>query len=142
MLLNKLCYTRGTLIPSVMTMECLDEQALDLLSSPEAINVRLQRCLAHSARPESQREQDPEWDASSISYPDSAVWWPAPGYQADNIRTLSGELQLSKELHPSTEVPDFSIRVSNFSSARVLSWRQVLIFNAVSITLWSSHLRQ
>lgn len=95
-------------------MESSDEQALDLLSSPKAITVRLQRRMVYSSkadrRPQSNAETV-EWKAA-VDYLDTAVWWPAPGDQTNSSRTLNGEFLLSKELKPSAEVLDFSIKVS------------------------------
>lgn len=91
-----------------MTMESSDDQALGLLSTPKAITVRLQRRLTYSPRLEIRKE----WDPAAVSYLGTAVWWSIPGEQGSHVRTLHGELQLSPQLKPSTEVLDFfSVKV-------------------------------
>lgn len=103
-----------------MSLQGSNEQALDLLSSHKAIIVRLQHCMAYNPTSDSSKDQKPQRDVAATSYLGTAVWWPAPASgQANNVRTLSGEIQLSKLLKPSTEVPGVSLKVSVFSSSSI-----------------------
>ena len=43
---RQLCYTRGSVIPCLMSVETTDPQALDLLSAPRSLLVRLLRQIA------------------------------------------------------------------------------------------------
>lgn len=47
-LAKPLCYTRGTVIPCYLTLECLDVHALDLLSTPKSPVVRLTRRVRYT----------------------------------------------------------------------------------------------
>lgn len=94
-----------------MTIETPDEQALDLLSSPRAIVVRLQRCVAYTAGEASHHNSRAgvRWE-EAIDYPASSVWWPKP--DGNGQRRLDGEIQLSRHLKPSSAIMHFSITVS------------------------------
>jgi len=108
-LAKPLCYTRGTTIPCVMVIESSDEQALDLLSSPRAAVVRLQRRVTYSTEAETPRTHiaGKEYRAA-VDYPGTAVFWPGPACNGKG-RRLDGEIQLSKHLKPSSKLMHFSI---------------------------------
>ncbi|KAL0954346.1 hypothetical protein HGRIS_003340 [Hohenbuehelia grisea] len=105
-----LCYTRGTVLPCFMTIESPDMQALDLLSSPKAIMVRLRRNIKyHEFR--TMAVDAMTW-RDSVDDTDPAVWWPSTeGEEADTLvrRHLCGEIQLKKTLKPSTAIGNFRI---------------------------------
>jgi hypothetical protein len=98
-----------------MIIETPDEQALDLLSSPRAVVVRLQRRVTYSAGAETlthcTHAAGKEWQAA-IDYPGTAVFWPGPICDQGKGRRLDGEIQLSKHLKPSSALLQFSITVS------------------------------
>lgn len=114
---HKLCYTRGTAIPCIMMIETPDEQALDLLSSPRAVIVRLQRRITYSAGAQAHQTHaaGKEWQAA-IDYPSTAAFWPGPACDQGRRRRLDGEIQLSKRLKPSSALLQFSITVSSIRS--------------------------
>ena len=99
-----------------MHIETADDQVLDLLSSPCAPVVRLQRKVAYNTailncNPESRSE---------LSFEATAVWWsPSEVDEIDEIdgdghRRLYGEIQLSKHLQPSSSIFHYSLSVSQF----------------------------
>lgn len=92
-------------------MEGSDEHALDLLSSPNAVNVSLQRRIDFN--PNAHRRQLSyqivNWEGDVLSL-GTAVWWPDD--HTTGVRTLNGEIQLKKDLEPSLAVLDCSIKVS------------------------------
>lgn len=96
-----------------MVIESSDEQALDLLSSPRAAVVRLQRRVACSTEAETHRTHiaGKGWRAA-VDYPGTAVFWPGPTGDEGTGRRLDGEIQLSKHLKPSSALMHFSITVS------------------------------
>jgi hypothetical protein len=95
-----------------MVIESSDEQALDLLSSPRAAVVRLQRRVTYSTEAETPRTHiaGKEYRAA-VDYPGTAVFWPGPACNGKG-RRLDGEIQLSKHLKPSSKLMHFSITVS------------------------------
>ncbi|KZP31767.1 hypothetical protein FIBSPDRAFT_813420 [Athelia psychrophila] len=109
-LATPLCYTKGTAIPCVLFVESPDAQALDILSSPKAVDVRLQRCVTYSSIPPSQRTHAvrKEWN-TSFDFPSSATFWPGPPCENPHQRQLDGEIQLSPHLKPSCAIMHFSI---------------------------------
>jgi hypothetical protein len=98
-----------------MIIETPDAQALDLLSSPRAIVVRLQRRVAYNTDEATHRTDaaGKRWHAA-VDYPGTAVFWPGPTGDEGNCRRLDGEIQLSKHLKPSSAMMHFSITVSIF----------------------------
>ena len=46
--MSQLCYTRGTVIPCYLTLECLDVHALGLLSTPKSPVIRLTRRVRYT----------------------------------------------------------------------------------------------
>lgn len=105
----QLCYTRGTVIPCVMIIETSDQQALDLLSSPRAVVVRLQRRIIYSTELASHHTNKDPVLQTTDDYPASAVWWPS--FDGGGYRRLDGEIQLSRYLKPSFAVSHFSLSV-------------------------------
>ncbi|KAI0672161.1 hypothetical protein C8Q78DRAFT_730210 [Trametes maxima] len=116
-LAKPLCYTRGSAIPCVMTIETTDPQALDLLSAPRAPVVRLLRRM-------STQEVDPasigskklpgiEYE-STIQEVTTAVWWPeqASDPRSPRRRVLHGEIHLSPTLKPSCRLGKFELSYS------------------------------
>lgn len=102
-----------------MTMESSDEQALDLLSSPKAIDVRLQRRMNYGPKAWliALNAQNVGWD--TLDYLSTGLWWPALYDRRPNFRTLNGELQLDgKDLMPSTESLDFTVKVRSLFSEK------------------------
>jgi len=93
-----------------MIIETPDEQALDLLSSPRAVVVRLQRRVTYKAGAANHRTHAAGrgWHAA-VDYPSTAVFWPGPAYDEGKGRRLDGEIQLSKYLKPSSALMYFSI---------------------------------
>jgi hypothetical protein len=112
---NKLCYTRGTAIPCVMVVETPDKQALDLLSSPRAVVVRLQRRVTYNASTATNHTHAKGTGyQAAVEYLATAVFWPGPACDGSASRRLDGEIQLSKNLKPSSALMHFSITVRDF----------------------------
>ncbi|KAF8896104.1 hypothetical protein BD779DRAFT_1667956 [Infundibulicybe gibba] len=113
-LAKPLCYTKGSLIPMTLVLdETDDEQALDLLSSPKAIVVRLRRCVRCHAD-ETKSVDTKTW---KDEYEDSqlASWWPSPTGVSDSDRPqreLNGELHLKGDLKPTSSMAHFRIEYS------------------------------
>ncbi|KAF5391659.1 hypothetical protein D9757_002486 [Collybiopsis confluens] len=119
-LAKPLCYTRGSVIPLSLTLTSADSQALDLLSSRQALAVRLRRKIA-SKHAGTRAEIGAPWSGlwpsmeDSVDVLHSAIWWKRPG---DNIssgdtsgsqlsRELEGEILLSKNLKPTFRISHF-----------------------------------
>ncbi|KAF7976618.1 hypothetical protein HWV62_2290 [Athelia sp. TMB] len=109
-LATPLCYTKGTAIPCVLVIESPNAQDLDLLSSPKAVDIRLQRCVTYSSIPPSLRTHAvrKDWN-SSVDFPSAATFWPGPPCENPHQRQLDGEIQLSPHLKPSCAIMHFSI---------------------------------
>lgn len=108
-----LCYTRGAVIPCVLDIECKDRQAFDLLASPKAVVVQLERRVRFflSAAAVSDR-QAPGWN-DAVDEVGTAVWWPGqPNNAEPHVRRLEGEIHLSKDLKPTSAIAHFSISYS------------------------------
>jgi len=121
-----LCYTRGTTIPCAIIIECGDPQALELLSSPEAVVLRLRRnvrfhtgekAAAHFGDVPSKLVWKEELEHSEL-----ASWWPAAdrALETDSTETLvnsfrrmlKGEIHLRPDLITSTAIAHFRIEYS------------------------------
>lgn len=99
-----------------MHIETADDQALDLLSSPRAPVVRLQRDVAYNTESTAIQNCKPESN-SEVSFESTAVWWSSSEVgeiDGDGHRRLYGEIQLSKHLQPSSAVLHYSLSVSRF----------------------------
>jgi len=93
-----------------MIIETADAQALDLLSSPHAVVVRLQRRVTFSPDATTHLTHAAGTGLqAAVDYPGTAVFWPGPVYDGGKGRRLDGEIQLSKNLKPSSGVMHFSI---------------------------------
>jgi hypothetical protein len=106
----------------MLTIECADAQALDLLSLPTAPSVWLQRRVKdHAAVTLSQfgsvGGKSISWNGWSdhVAFVESAVWWVplatndrAP---SENKRTIEGEFHLNKSLTPSSAMAHFAVQV-------------------------------
>ncbi|KAJ7285202.1 hypothetical protein C8J57DRAFT_1290710 [Mycena rebaudengoi] len=112
-----LCYTRGSPIPCSLTIFSNDSQALDLLSSPRAVEVHLRRRV-RPCTPASKRSGmfDANADLSVDPVEDiaAASWWPtqdhAQGTQHGvRRRRLEGEIQLPANLKPSCQIAHFAV---------------------------------
>ena len=103
----QLSYTRGSLIPFCLQLESDDQQALDLLSPPKSIIVRLKRLIQYHFDPG-------HTQGSSINYSDRAVLWPSSEGSEDplkRLRFVNGELHIKPDTRPSSAVGDFRIQV-------------------------------
>ncbi|KAE9405185.1 hypothetical protein BT96DRAFT_803068, partial [Gymnopus androsaceus JB14] len=128
-------YTRGTYLPLTLTLSCIDDQALDLLSSPNVIRACLSRrikgckasttvpvpVLSFNDRTRSTRNKS-TYIPDSVSIPDyvedleTAVWWPSATNVSSSasgstnlVRVLQGEINLPKTLKPSSCIDQFAI---------------------------------
>jgi hypothetical protein len=128
----QLSYTRGTVIPCLLTLESDDPQALDLLSSMTSPTVRLQRCVKYEAngRPSHSRKNVVDDGMDGAQFVQSAVWWPSTRTEelSLNTRQLNGEIQLRADLKPSCAMAHFAIEVSS-SLAILLFIQGVLVFS-------------
>jgi hypothetical protein len=137
-------FTRGTVIPLNILISCADPQALDLLSHPSAISVRLFRHVCHepsatikakSGRFEHSGRSRQRGDGKGKSMTgvdfkvvgtsiDQARFWPAlePAPSADT-RRLDGEILLPISLKPTTRLGHWEI------------WVCIAFF-----PLWNSHI--
>ncbi|CAK5268373.1 unnamed protein product [Mycena citricolor] len=99
-LANPMSYTRGTVLPCRLTVECADAQALELLSASNAPVAVLRRIVRFQSATSKKCVESVE-DVSQ------AVWWPSPS-EADSglpySRCLEGEIKLSKNLASSSSI--------------------------------------
>ncbi|KAI0767593.1 hypothetical protein C8Q74DRAFT_1203955 [Fomes fomentarius] len=111
---SSLCYTRGSVIPCVITIETKDPQALDLLSGPQTPVVRLLRQIATgeaSLNPSgSKRLPSLEYE-HGVQELATAVWWPDSS-RHPHRRTLHGEIHLPAGLKPTCRLGKFELAVS------------------------------
>lgn len=103
------------MIPCLVTVVCEDSEALDLLSSPHAINVRLRRIatLIQAGSVLGRGLAPPKRDISQDF--GTAVWWPrvehSDAKQPLNTRHLEGEIRLAKSLVPSFDMGCCTVEV-------------------------------
>ncbi|KAF9009611.1 hypothetical protein BDQ17DRAFT_1072921 [Cyathus striatus] len=97
-LARPLVYTRGTFIPTHLVLSSSDTQALDVLSSVKAVQVRLVQTLEYFQDPKNVAGGTEESDVVT-----QAQWWNPqdPSAQDAGKRTLFGELHLPKDMQPS-----------------------------------------
>jgi hypothetical protein len=125
----QLCYTRGTTIPCALIIECGDPQALEILSSPEAVVLRLRRNVRFHTREKTAAHYG---DVASklvwkeeLDHSELASWWPAAdrALETDSTdaiainafrRMLKGEIHLREDLIASSSVAHFRIEVCIF----------------------------
>ncbi|KAF9466645.1 hypothetical protein BDZ94DRAFT_187800 [Collybia nuda] len=108
-----LCYTRGSAIPCFMTIETIDWQALDLLSSPRAIVMRLRRRIRASA--ETGKTVDSYGWKDAVDDSQLAAWWPSTEGAPDGSkprREINGELHLPIDTKPTSAMAHFRIEYS------------------------------
>lgn len=103
-----LCYTRGAVIPCFITLEGSESHVLNLLSAPSSIVLSLRRRVRFYNQSSSSR-QDVAWK-ETVEDMGSAVWWPSTDSRSENTtRHLEGEIRLTKDLRPTSEMGHFSI---------------------------------
>ncbi|KDR78971.1 hypothetical protein GALMADRAFT_244680 [Galerina marginata CBS 339.88] len=111
---NPLSYTRGSLIPFCLRLESDDEQALDLISTPKAVVLRLRRRIKYHWNAEKSFESLAWKDA--VDHSQLAVWWPSiEGSQANgpkHVRFLNGELHLRPDIKPTSAMAHFRLMYS------------------------------
>ncbi|KAJ3546756.1 hypothetical protein NM688_g5477 [Phlebia brevispora] len=124
-LAKPLCYTRGSVVPLVLEIQCDDPQALDILSSPRSPQIRLNRTLSmgydadwgragHSTRQINLCEDSTATTSSGDLADDlqTAVWWEPTRDRSErpsNRHVLCGEVHLSSSLPPSSQLGYFSV---------------------------------
>jgi hypothetical protein len=128
-LAKPLSYTRGSIIPLSLSIQCADEQVLDLLSASSSPNVKLLCNLHYTSRVKGKQGADRPptavhgpIDASyyaEFRATQGAVWW-KPGSQpsSGSARHLRGEIHIAPGLKPGLLTPEFRLFVSH--SARLL----------------------
>ncbi|CAL1710189.1 unnamed protein product [Somion occarium] len=110
-LAKPLAYTRGSVLPCTVHIECSDVQALDLLASPEAMDIRLRRHISMGlADVSSISARAPAYGIEFEETTEeikSAVWWPTR--HGTTYRALDGEIHLPRELKPSCCIGRFRL---------------------------------
>ncbi|KAJ6562567.1 hypothetical protein B0H19DRAFT_1260136 [Mycena capillaripes] len=102
-LANPLSYPRSASIPCAMTIESTDTQALDLLSSPTASIVYLERLTKEKLK-------DAQWNIIAEPCAQAVFWTSTEGAtETPHRRQLMGEIHLKANLQPSSAVPKFAI---------------------------------
>ncbi|KAJ7244111.1 hypothetical protein C8J57DRAFT_1083228 [Mycena rebaudengoi] len=104
-LAKPLCYTRSSSIPCALTIETASAQALDVLASPTAALVYLERHTRSTTNGISRS------DANAQVCGQAVFWASTEGVTAETSlrRQLMGEIHLRPTLQPSTDVVDFLI---------------------------------
>lgn len=135
------------MIPCALLIESQDFQALDLLTAPRAVAVRLRRCVKYHLAAGTKHSRE-ERDVEDV---ESATWWPSTAGQSSDscTRRLDGEIRLGKDLKPSDAIAHFSISVSvlHFVRCRVannhisIQWwfalsRRLLLTPPIQISIW------
>jgi hypothetical protein len=88
-----------------------------LLSTPSSIVLSLRRRVRFYNQTSSSR-QDVAWN-ETVEDMGIAVWWPSSNDRSTStIRCLEGEIRLSKDLRPTSEMGHFSISVSQKQKKR------------------------
>jgi hypothetical protein len=122
----QLTYTRSGSIPCCLAIESNDSQALDLLSTPSACIVYLERVM---------QENSEGW-RNTCEPCGQAVFWPSTeGAPAESSyrRYLMGEIHLKASLQPSSAVFDFLVEVGPLC----LSPAQSGLIQLILSILWS-----
>ncbi|KAJ7467198.1 hypothetical protein FB451DRAFT_1137875 [Mycena latifolia] len=102
-LANPLSYTRSASIPCAITIETQDTQALDLLTSPAACIVILERIMEETSQ---------DWRSTSEPC-GQAVFWPSTEGAPTEYsyrRHLMGEIHLKPNLQPTSAVFGFAVK--------------------------------
>ncbi|KAH7925634.1 hypothetical protein BV22DRAFT_1128866 [Leucogyrophana mollusca] len=112
-LAKPLCYPRGSILPFHVVLHSDDEQALDLLASSQALDIRLRRAVGLpsqiSLREGSEGALGFRHTNMTIQ---SAVLWPSTLGNEHFTRHFEGEIPLASDLKPSAHVEDFVIAYS------------------------------
>lgn len=114
-----LSYTRGSVIPCILTLESTDAQALDLLSNPNNPIVHLRRKLNSRVGMDNVGTTIPDGTRDSHLPLSKACWWP-PEERSDvpegevkatlHKRTLNGEIKVPSEVKPSFTFGKFTLK--------------------------------
>jgi len=107
-LIKPLSYARGSAMPLRLTFTGADEQALDILSSPNATSILLKRSLdvgSHATTEDSGHH--PKNFVETIA---RAVFWPAKHASTIGTRVLEGEIKLRQTFKQSVVFPHFTVR--------------------------------
>ncbi|THU84194.1 hypothetical protein K435DRAFT_688088 [Dendrothele bispora CBS 962.96] len=102
---SPLSYARGSVIPLVLTVQCKDARALEQLSTPRSIVLRLRRRLRYHSDDHKPPESYPWTDEHEHS--ELALWWPET-----LTRYLKGEIHLQTDWKPTTVMPRFRVEYS------------------------------
>ncbi|KAF7316153.1 hypothetical protein MIND_00133500 [Mycena indigotica] len=107
-LAEPLCYTRGGFIPCLLTYNCADKQALDLLATPSAISICLQRRM--TCAPFRTSSGHYPLAANDVHECARATWsLAAPNYQRRDTRVFEGEIAVPKTLKPTSALAQFTL---------------------------------
>ncbi|KAK0446289.1 hypothetical protein EV421DRAFT_1933444 [Armillaria borealis] len=107
-----LSYAVRTPIPLMITFECNDRQALDLLANPNAMRLFLVRSIATGANA---TDEDIPKRSNNLFLEGvgQAVFWPSSiRGSTEGTRSLQGELNLKSSLKPTFVFPRISINYS------------------------------
>ncbi|KAJ3984987.1 hypothetical protein F5890DRAFT_1474107 [Lentinula detonsa] len=110
-----LSYTRGSFISCHLRVESIDEQALDLLASPRTTVLRLSRRVKYLFDAGQGMQHNGKSTASVPRYEildvGQTIWSHDHDINEDDsrVRYLTGEIPLSKELPPSSDVSSFGV---------------------------------
>ena len=106
----QLAYSSGSFIPLFIRIECNNEQALDLLSNPKSVHVRVRRqIIDHTQK---HNIADNGSFRESLDYSQRAVWWESMEEKpTSSSRLLNGELHLKPGMKPNTELGHFKLGV-------------------------------
>jgi shikimate kinase len=96
----------------MLLLECDDSQALDLLSLPTSIKVRLRRRIVYDAQPGQARKARKWKDA--LEDLASGAWRPRSGNQEQHQRLVEGEIPLAGDLQPSSAIATLLVNVVVF----------------------------
>ena len=112
----QLSYTRGSVIPCVMTVETIDPQALDLLSAPRSPVVRLLRQITTGEASLSVTplggKRLPSLDFERALRDVAAAVWRPDTARKPHKRVLHGEIHLPPGLQPTCRLGKFELTVS------------------------------
>ncbi|KAJ6623972.1 hypothetical protein B0H10DRAFT_760842 [Mycena sp. CBHHK59/15] len=120
-------YTRGSVIPCALVVECGDPEGLELLSSPDVVVMRMRRSVRyHTGEKTAANFGDiPNkivWK-DELDHSELATWWPAAdrALEVDSTdaiavsawkRMLKGEIHLRPDLITSSAIAHFRIEYS------------------------------
>lgn len=112
-LARPLCYTRGTPIPLMLTIESSDQQALDLLATNRAVAAKLVQRTSFGTMIPGVRgahgEEPPPTDVRTRAIA-RAVWWPSEnGVCRPGLRRLAGELHIPEAVSPRCNILNFNL---------------------------------